>query len=1265
MIEKPSLTPDALAKASFPQESSYAIKSFWRGSSYGARRDLLGSWSFALICLFFAFFMVLIPKAQAANPATALVPGMSTATASKDQSTNASSANKADTRINIADASGESVLDEAEEATISSLADVTDEISALIDNKNSFVNISDDAQTVPLAKSDIPNVPKRSTLQNRLKNLPNDSTLSAEEQAQLKTVIEHELDVLNRYDSLKKEETITLNDTVRSREIMSDLEKALSNANQLYKQQPPAIKETDTTKVESLINNISNELARAQSNLNEATSAYNSLQTFPSRAQNQLTINNDRINEISKRIHDPTIHLLTEENEALIFETRVLEFQNNLLQNELKSLTTFQDVANYKIRIYTLQKNYLSKYLNRARAYQNRLMSAQVLNGSKDSTQSTITTPKLSNEVKSNEDLAQQIDKVITQGSQLKKDLQDIDVALNTTQQIEQSLQEQLSDLQGSVILSRLLNRQQGELPKIKISVNLDEYIPNLNLGMYDLRNYRDTIFDVQSYVDEMVQNDSTFAPYHDQLVEIIRNRRTLLDELYNAMSDNLAMAIDLRTKTNELDSSQNRVTTLINDHLFWLKSNQGMSVDFFTNLPSTLVLQVKNFVRFFTNEREFTDLLTNYLKVLFPLIIIGLAFYRGNQIIRRHTNNLALRLDKQNDNYWITPRSLITHFFLIIPRVTLITIIASVFIFISLDNFSHQLELVLLLAMHTVCFLYMRHIFEPNSLVQRHFAVPLEQVKLTRNIVDQVWFVSIPMLLIANMRELEPTKISGDIIGYLLMFLGFLYLTIFVIRTCKRHIDNNTPTLGFCVLAAVGIITPLTITVMLGLGYYYTVLQLLNRVAITLYLYFLYYIISQTLRRELYVAEIKMVHKARENAYRMVDETPKEETKTDKRNKNSKAQQQPVPKSSDLHIDLVNARAYKITDALLMCTFAYLMYIQWSDLAGVLTYLDSIYLWKSSSIVNGQAIISNALSLGDVLTALIIIGVTVILNKNLPPLIERVLLLRSGIEAKSTGYTVKLISTYIITAIGTIFAAGALGISWDNLQWLVAALSVGLGFGLQEIFANFVSGIIILFERQIRVGDIVTLNGLSGTVQKIRIRATTIMGFDYKEVVIPNRQFITSALTNWSLSNTITKLEFAIGIGYGSDIAKAKEILNSIIRRCRNLSHEKKPRVYVKSLDASCITLMCDVYVNEIGNRKDTFDFLTIESLRLFDEHNIEVPFNKLDVTVLNLDKGVTLNMSDGSTKKTVEDITEVDEKEVEKATKKAVELTAKTNAS
>ena len=168
------------------------------------------------------------------------------------------------------------------------------------------------------------------------------------------------------------------------------------------------------------------------------------------------------------------------------------------------------------------------------------------------------------------------------------------------------------------------------------------------------------------------------------------------------------------------------------------------------------------------------------------------------------------------------------------------------------------------------------------------------------------------------------------------------------------------------------------------------------------------------------------------------------------------------------------------------------------------------------------------------------------------------------------------------------------------------------------------------MFERQIRVGDIITINNLSGTVSKIRIRATTVVSFDNKEVVIPNREFITTELTNWSLSNTITMIEFSVGIDYSADPVKAKKILEHIVLRCPYLSREKPYKIYVNSMDASAITLKVEVFVEKIGDRKNTVDYLNVNTLKRFNEANINIPFNRLDVTILNQTTGNAIRLAD-----------------------------------
>ena len=115
-------------------------------------------------------------------------------------------------------------------------------------------------------------------------------------------------------------------------------------------------------------------------------------------------------------------------------------------------------------------------------------------------------------------------------------------------------------------------------------------------------------------------------------------------------------------------------------------------------------------------------------------------------------------------------------------------------------------------------------------------------------------------------------------------------------------------------------------------------------------------------------------------------------------------------------------------------------------------------------------------------------------------------------------------------------FLFQTLGVDWSQFGWIAAALSVGLGFGLQEVVANFVCGIILLFERPVRVGDIVTVDGIDGVVSRIQIRATTITNWDRKEFVVPNKQFVTGTVLNWTLSNPMNRIVIVVGVAYGSD---------------------------------------------------------------------------------------------------------------------------------
>ena len=200
------------------------------------------------------------------------------------------------------------------------------------------------------------------------------------------------------------------------------------------------------------------------------------------------------------------------------------------------------------------------------------------------------------------------------------------------------------------------------------------------------------------------------------------------------------------------------------------------------------------------------------------------------------------------------------------------------------------------------------------------------------------------------------------------------------------------------------------------------------------------------------------------------------------------------------------------------------------------------------------------------------------------------------------------------------------IGFSWNSVQWLVAAMSVGLGFGLQEIFANFVAGIIILLERPIRVGDFVTVNETTGFVTKIQLRATMIIDYDRRELIVPNKKFITDDVINWTLSDSITRIVVPVGIAYGSDTRLAQSILLRVARDNSDVLRDPRPDVLFSSFGTSSLDFELRVH---IGNREKYYSVLHQLNMAIdqeFRRQHIEIAFPQQDVHVKGVEPLIRL---------------------------------------
>ena len=259
---------------------------------------------------------------------------------------------------------------------------------------------------------------------------------------------------------------------------------------------------------------------------------------------------------------------------------------------------------------------------------------------------------------------------------------------------------------------------------------------------------------------------------------------------------------------------------------------------------------------------------------------------------------------------------------------------------------------------------------------------------------------------------------------------------------------------------------------------------------------------------------------------------------------------------------------------------------------------------------------LAGTLTLLGLAKAIVIAVVTYIAARNLPGLLELAALRATSIEAGSR-HAISTLSQYALIALGLTALFNVLQVDWAKLGWIAAALSVGIGFGLQDVVANFVSGLIVLFERPIRVGDYVTVSGTTGTVTKIRIRATTITTRDRQDFLVPNKTLITSSILNWTLTTGLNRIIIRLGVAVGTDTEKARRLLLDIAADHPMVLKDPAPVAIFEQFGASSLDLVLYAFLAEVSTRTRTTSDLYTEIDKRFAAAGIDIPNPQFDLTL------------------------------------------------
>lgn len=1057
-------------------------------------------------------------------------------------------------------------------------------------------------------------LPTRSALQSQLDILNKQKNLSAEDKKSQQDLSET-LEILDKIDHIKQEAEQLRQHVAQAPAKMASATNALnalddgeSDASLLESYRALSLHE-----LEDRITGVLDKLQTAQSDLSTLNSQSVSLQTQPERVQNAMYNDSQVLQQVRNQLSGmgPGDEMLRPSWQNSLLAKQMLliaqiEHQRKSLEGNTvlqDSLQKQRDLASASINRYEHQLQLLQNVVSSKRLTLTEKTAQEA--ATSDDASRIQNNPLVKQELEINRQLSQHLIDATQAGNHLVQQNIKVKNWLDRALQSERNLKEQIAVLKGSLLLSRILYQQQKNLHSAGELQDMTNRIADLRLEQFEINQQRDALFQGDSWVAALEQGHQSEVndDVHNALLEISDIRRELLEQLNKQLGNQLMMAINLQVNQQQLISVSQSLEKILTQQIFWVNSNKPTDWSWFQSFPQLLGEQLKS-MSFTVDWHSVWPAIAVAMLAGLPLLLLAGLIRCRFAWMRHYLTCLAAEVGQlRKDSQLHTPKAMLINLIRVLPACLIILalglILREMALPISTLLWAFSKKLALFCLVFGLCW----RVLESDGVAIKHFTMLPRQTSHWRRQIVRISLALLPLLFWSVVAEQSPLYLMDDVLGQFMIFLNLMVIAALVWPMCRDSWrDKHVHATRLVVITTLSVV-PILLLVLTITGYFYTALRLTGRWIDTVYLVIIWNLLYQSILRGLSVA-------ARRIAFRRALSRRKSQAKEGPEGV------EPV-EEPPLALDQINQQTLRITTLTMFALFGLVFWAIWSDLITVFSYLDSIVLWHYNGSEAGVTVIKSV-TMGSMLFALAALVVALLLIRNLPGLLEVLLLSRLSLR-QGTSYAITTILNYIIIAVGAMMVFASLGVSWDKLQWLAAALSVGLGFGLQEIFGNFVSGLIILFERPVRIGDTVTIGTFSGTVNKIRIRATTITDFDRKEVIIPNKAFVTERLINWSLSDTITRVVIRLGVAYGSDLDKVKAVLLQAASEHPKVMHDPEPSVFFTAFGASTLDHELRLYVRELRDRSSTVDELNRAIDRLCRENQIDIAFNQLEVHLRN----------------------------------------------
>ena len=741
------------------------------------------------------------------------------------------------------------------------------------------------------------------------------------------------------------------------------------------------------------------------------------------------------------------------------------------------------------------------------------------------------------------------------------------------------------------------------------------------------IREQLRALADVDAATDALIapSPDSGLAELRPKLRELVVSRKETLTRLADGYNEQVRLLTAANADARDLTIKQRALESLLTERLMWLPSTSGLSRQWWSDVVAG--------TRWLTRPQRLAELSGAFRsRLVAHSLISGLALLTFTILllarprIAARFEAIAERLRRvTTDSFALSVEALGLCFLLALPWPLLLVTIGAVFLRADAAGVAFPrafgmalvgtgIVVLILRSFHAMC--------RPSGLFISHFRWGNRPCTKLRG--ELRWLMGVEAaatiaFVIADTTGIEAHRTG---LGRLAFLVGSLGLAIFMYRTLSPRRGATAEYVASKPLLwrlrflwyPLAVAIPAGLGVLAALGYQETAGEVQSRVFTTGWISLVTLIAYSMSVRWLLITQRRIAYK------QAIERREKARAAREKEQaEGTPGAAVPQPEEPQIDIQEVSQQTRTLLRFAVGLALSIVLWAIWSKLFPAMRVLDQVTLWTHAATgPDGETVVP--VTAWSLAIALFILVVAWVSAKNLPGLIEIAILQRLAVTS-GTRYTIATITRYSIVFIGLLLAFNTIGADWSKMQWIVAALGVGLGFGLQEIVANFVSGLIILFEQPVRVGDLVTVGDQIGMVSRIKIRATTIIDPDNREVIIPNKAFITERVTNWALNDPVTRLLINIGIAYGSDTQLAHDVLLEAVKSNPLVLDNPAPAILFMGFGDSALNFEARVYVREIGSRIPLTHELNMAMERALRENGIEIPFPQRTVHLKGLD--------------------------------------------